>query len=74
VRLGRGERDGVTGGRKGNCGAAPPDASELDEGVLVLHDRQVEEGEQMAVALQVESSQQSLGALLQETTNKATRS
>jgi hypothetical protein len=44
--------------------AVPPDASELDEGVLVVQDREVEEGEAMAVAAHVESSQQLLGDLL----------
>ncbi len=37
--------------------AVPPDASELDEGVLVVHDREGEEGEAMAVPAHVESSQ-----------------
>ncbi len=44
--------------------AVPPDASELDEGVLVVHDREGEEGEAMAVPAHVESSQQLLGDLL----------
>ncbi len=44
--------------------AVPPDASELDERLLVVHDREVEEGEAMAVPAHVESSQQLLGDLL----------
>ncbi len=44
--------------------AVPPDASELDGGVLVVQDRQVEEGEEMAVPAHVESSQDLLGDYL----------
>ena len=44
--------------------AVPPDASELDESVLDVQDREVEEGEEMAVPVHVESSQQLLGDLL----------
>ncbi len=64
AQLGRGERDEAPGGRTGNRVAVPPDASELDEGVLVVHDREGEEGEAMAVPAYVESSQQLLGDLL----------
>ncbi len=44
--------------------AVPPDANELDEGVLVVHAREVEEGEELTVPVHVESYQQLLGDLL----------
>ncbi len=63
ARLRRGERDEATGGRKGNRVAVPADARELDEGVLVVQDREVEEWEGLVVPAHVESSQQLLGDL-----------
>ncbi len=64
ARPGHGQRNEATGGRKGNRVAVPPDASDPDEGVVVVHDREVEQGEEMPVPVHAESSQQSLGDLL----------
>ncbi len=44
--------------------AVPPVASELDDGVLVVHVMEVEKGEGMAVPVHAESSRQLPGDLL----------
>ncbi len=44
--------------------AVPPDASKPDEGVLVVHVREGDEGEGSAAPVHVDSSQQLLGDLL----------
>ncbi len=67
ARAGRAERGEATCGRKGNRVVVPPDPRELDEGVLVVQDREVEGPEEMAVPVQAGCSQQLLGDLLHET-------
>jgi hypothetical protein len=64
ARAGRGEPDETTCGTKGNRVVIPPGARVLEEGVLVVQDRKVERLEEMAVPVQVETSQQLLGDLL----------
>jgi hypothetical protein len=52
---GSGQRNEATAGHKCDCVAVERDTSELDEGVLGVQARKVEEGEEMAVPVHVKS-------------------